>query len=82
MNDKKIYLEDVAELFNKPVEEVTEIETLCYAVLNNTENINGLTQIVESASRTNERLIDIAENTQSRLDNLEDLIYSQLYEED
>lgn len=61
---------------------MTEIETLCYAILNNTENINGLTQIVESASRTNERLIDIAENTQSRLDNLEDLIYSQLYEED
>lgn len=82
MNDKKIYLEDVAELFNKPVEEVTEIETLCYVALNNTENINGLTQIMESAIRTNERLIDIAENTQSRLDDLEDLIHSQLYEED
>lgn len=82
MNDKKIYLEDVAKLFNKPVEEVTEIETLCYVVLNNTENINGLTQIIESAIRTNERLIGIYENTQSRLDNLEDLIYSHLDEED
>lgn len=82
MKYEKSPLEDVAKLFNKPVEEVTEIETLCYVVLNNTENINGLMQIVESASRTNERLIDIAENAQSRLDNLEDLIYSQLYEED
>lgn len=82
MKYEKSPLEEVAELFNKPVEEVTENEILFYVAQNNSENIRNLISAFEGAIRTNERLIDIAENTQSRLDNLEDLIYSQLYEED
>lgn len=81
MKYEKSPLEEVAELFNKPVEEVTENEILFYVAQNNSENIRNLISAFEGAIRTNERLIDIAENTQSRLDNLEDLIHSQLYEE-